>query len=153
MADEQAVGAVGKPFELDVERGKVREFARATLSRHAEYFEPEHPVSPPTFLTTMFFWEEHVPGSSPWPLVRLDPRRGMHAEQEYVFHGPPPRAGTRLSCTSRIESVFSKEGRRGGRLTFAVMVTEFRDSATGELVAEARMTGVETERPPEGESP
>jgi hypothetical protein len=152
MADEAAVGAVGEPFDLDVERGKIREFARATLSSHPAYFEGDHPVSPPTFLTTMFFWEEQTPGSSPWPLVRLDPQRGMHAEQEYVFHGPPPRAGTRLSCTSRIERVFHKEGRRGGRLTFAVMVTEFRDAATGRLIAEARMTGVETEKPPEGAS-
>ena len=152
MADEAATGAVGEPFELDVERGKIREFARATLSRHPAYFDGDHPVSPPTFLTTMFFWEEQTPGSSPWPRVKLDPKRGMHAEQEYVFHGPPPRAGTRLSCTSRIERVFHKEGRRGGRLTFAVMVTEFRDVVTGRLVAEARMTGVETEKPPEGES-
>jgi len=30
-----------------------------------------------------------------------------------------------------------------------VMVTEFRDDS-GRLVAEARMTGVETEKPPEG---
>ncbi len=45
--------------------------------------------------------------------------------------------------------MFHKEGRRGGRLTFAVMVTEFRDRATGKLVAEARMTGVETEKAPE----
>lgn len=111
--------------------------------------QDEHPVCPPTFLTTTFFWEERLAGSNPWPLVRLDPKRGMHAEQEYVFHGPPPRAGTRLVCKSRIESVFHKEGRRGGRLAFAVMVTEFRDAATGVLVAEARMTGVETEKPPE----
>jgi hypothetical protein len=152
MANERAVGAVGETFELDVERGKIREFARATLSGHRAYLEGDHPVSPPTFLTTMFFWEEHTPGSSPWPKVQLDPKRGMHAEQEYVFHGPPPRAGTRLSCTSRIERVFHKEGRRGGRLTFAVMVTEFHDAATGRLVAEARMTGVETEKPPEGEA-
>jgi hypothetical protein len=75
----------------------------------------------------------------------------MHAEQEYVFHGPPPRAGTRLVCRSRIESVFHKDGRRGGKLTFAVMVTEFRDATTGMLVAEARMTGVETAKPPEGQ--
>jgi hypothetical protein len=151
MADERAVGNVGTPFELDVERGKIREFARATLSSHPAYFEGDRPVSPPTFLTTMFFWEDATPGSSPWPHVRLDQKRGMHAEQQYVFHGPPPRAGTRLTCRSRIESVFSKEGRKGGRLTFAVMVTEFRDAATGTLVAEAHMTGVETERPPEGE--
>ena len=151
MADETATGAEGTPFELCVERGKIREFARATHSTHPSYWKEEHPVSPPTFLTTMFFWEEQAPGCNPWHLVRLDPKRGMHAEQEYVFFGPPPRAGTVLDCRSRIESVFHKEGRRGGRLTFAVMVTEFRDRATGSLVAEARMTGVETEKAPEAE--
>ncbi len=139
------------PFELCVERGKIREFARATLSTHPGYRQDEQPVSPPTFLTTMFFWEDQSPGSNPWHLVRLDPKRGMHAEQEYVFFGPPPRAGTILDCRSRIESVFHKEGRRGGRLTFAVMVTEFRDRATGTLVARARMTGVETEKALEAE--
>jgi N-terminal half of MaoC dehydratase len=149
MADEQATGAQGVPYEMGVERGKIREFARATLSSHPSYLVEENPVCPPTFLTTTFFWEEHAPGSNPWHLVKLDPKRGMHAEQEYVFHGPPPRAGTKLTCRSRIESVFQKEGRRGGRLTFAVMLTEFRDARTGALVAEARMTGVETEKTPE----
>src|SRR5580658_7886815 len=100
----------------------------------------------------MFFWEREVPGANPWDRVKLDQRRGMHAEQEYVFHGPPPRAGTRLTCQSRIEDVYEKEGRRGGRLGFAVMVTEFRDEQ-GELVAEARMTGVETGGPPIGMPP
>jgi hypothetical protein len=133
-----------------VERGKIREFARATLSSNPAYLEDPRPVCPPTFLTTMFFWEAAVPGSNPWHQVKLDPKRGMHAEQEYVFFGPPPRAGTRLVAKSRIESVFHKEGRRGGRLTFAVMVTELRDEA-GVLVAEARMTGVETAKPPEAD--
>jgi len=151
MADESATGAEGKPFELVVERGKIREFARATLSSNPAYLQDPQPVCPPTFLTTMFFWEKDVPGSNPWHEVKLDPKRGMHAEQEYVFFGPPPRAGTRLVARSRIESVFHKEGRRGGRLTFAVMVTELRDEATGALVAEARMTGVETAKPPEAE--
>jgi hypothetical protein len=148
MANERAAGARGASFELVVERGKIREFARATLSSHPAYLHDESPVSPPTFLTTMFFWEEHTARSNPWDLVELDQKRGMHAEQEYIFPGPPPRAGVRLMCTSRIDKVFHKEGRRGGRLTFAVMVTEFRDAATGAVVAEARMTGVETEKPP-----
>jgi hypothetical protein len=149
IMDRNAAGMMFPPYEFHVERGKIREFARATLSQHPAYLKEERPVSPPTFLTTMFFWEEDAPGSNPWHLVHLDPKRGMHAEQEYVFHGPPPRAGTVLECRSRIESVFHKEGRRGGRLTFAVMVTEFRDRSTGALVAEARMTGVETEKAPE----
>jgi hypothetical protein len=79
--------------------------------------------------------------------VKIDPQRGLHAEQEYIFYGPPPAAGTRLRCRSRIESIYDKEGRRGGKLTFAVMVTEFRDPG-GKLVAEARLTGVETEQAP-----
>jgi hypothetical protein len=148
MVDKSSVGAVGEPFELDVERGKIREFARAIRSDDPDFVDGDRPISPPTFLTTMFFWEEWVAGSNPWHLVKLDQQRGMHAEQEYVFHGPPPRAGTRLICQSRIESIFEKEGRRGGALTFAVMVTEFRDES-GQLVAEARMTGVETAKPPE----
>ena len=149
--DSAAVGAVGVPFVLDVERGKIREFARATLSSNAAYFG-EQPVSPPTFLTTILFWETYVDGSNPWHRVKIDPARGMHAEQEFIFHGPPARAGTRLECVSRIESVYSKEGRRGGRLEFAVMRTEFRDGS-GRLVAEAVLTGVETARPPERAAP
>lgn len=150
MADPSAVGKEGVPFEVAIERGKVREFARATRSSHPEYFG-DAPVVPPTFLTTMFFWEEGVEGSNPWHHVKLDQKRGMHAEQEYVFFGPPPRAGTKLVAKSRIESVYEKEGRRGGKLTFAVMVTEFRDES-GKLVAEARMTGVETAKPPSEEA-
>jgi hypothetical protein len=147
MVDKAAVGAVGTTFELDVERGKIREFARATHATHADY-TGETPIAPPTFLTTMFFWEDGVEGANPWHKVELDQKRGMHAEQEYIFHGPPPRAGTRLFCQSRIAEIYEKEGRRGGKLTFAVMVTEFRD-ASGKLVAEARLTGVETAKRPE----
>ncbi|WP_432993651.1 FAS1-like dehydratase domain-containing protein [Dactylosporangium sp. CA-233914] len=140
MVDDSAAGRVGEPFTLDVERGKIREFARATRSANPSYLDAEDPVVPPTFLTTAFFWQ-HGP-ADPWQAVRMDQHKGLHAEQEFVFHGPPPRAGTRLTGVSRIESVTRKEG-RSGPLAFAVMVTEFRDE-TGRLVATARLTGVET---------
>ena len=124
----------------------MREFARSLLAKNQSYSGDTPPI-PPTFLTTTFFWEEWVEGANPWHAVQMDQRRGMHAEQEYIFHGPPPRAGDRLHCRSRIAEVYEKQGKRGGTLTFAVMVTEFRDDE-GRLVAEARMTGVETERAP-----
>jgi hypothetical protein len=151
MVAKEAEGKVGAPFELAVERGKIYEFARATLAEHPDYFS-EEPVSPPTFLTTMFFWEALVPESNPWSLVQMSQKRGMHAEQEYVFHGPPPRAGTVLQCQSRIEKIYEKQGRKGGTLTFVIMLTEFRDS-DGNLVAEARLTGVETAKPPTEDAP
>lgn len=149
MVDDAAVGRVGSPFTLDIERGKIREFARATYSRNPAYLDDPLPAVPPTFLTTAFFWQ--CGDSDPWAAVAMNQRRGLHAEQEYVFHGPPPRAGQRLIGRSRIESVTRKPGRRGGMLTFAVMVTEFRDES-GRLVAEARLTGVETETAPGGDA-
>jgi hypothetical protein len=153
MANVAAQRSTGTPFPVRVERGKIMEFARATHSRNPAYWQDENPVVPPTFLTTQMFWEDWAgPDASPWHLVELDQQRGMHAEQEYVFHGPPPRAGTTLTGQSRIEEIRQKDGRRGGTLTFATMVTEFRDE-TGTLVAEARMTGVETARPPAAETP
>jgi hypothetical protein len=147
--DTTAAGKKGTPFAMDVELGKIREFARAVKSSHPGHAAGEHPVIPPTFLTATFHWELDVEGANPWNALQVDQRRGLHAEQEYVFFGPPPRAGARLTCQSRIDRIYEKEGRRGGTMTFAVMVTEFRDES-GRLVAEARMTGVETAKNPEG---
>ncbi|NIH80807.1 MULTISPECIES: FAS1-like dehydratase domain-containing protein [Amycolatopsis] len=145
MANPAAVGHEGEPFRLDVERGKIREFARATGSSNPAYLDAERPPVPPTFLTTQFFWQDG--GADAWQRVELNQQRGMHAEQEYVFHGQPPVAGTSLRCRSKITEMYEKRGRRGGVMTFVVMVTEFRDE-TGRLVAEAKMTGVETGRTP-----
>lgn len=131
---------------MDVERGKIREFARATGSRNAGYLEDEQPVVPPTFLATQLFWQGDEPDLLQYADVDL--QRGLHAEQEYVFHGPPPRAGARLTFTTTIADIYEKQGRRGGAMTFVVMVTEFRDPS-GRLVAEARNTVVETSPPAE----
>jgi N-terminal half of MaoC dehydratase len=148
MANSAALGMTGKPFPVCIERGKIMEFAAATRSANPAYWADVHPVAPPTFLTTQMFWQEWAgQEANPWQAVEFDQKRGMHAEQEYVFHGPPPRAGTVLVAQSRIAEIYTREGRRGGTLTFAVMVTEYRDE-TGRLVAEARLTGVETARVP-----
>jgi hypothetical protein len=146
MANRAAEGTEGEPFRMDVERGKIREFARAVHSTDPAYLDEEHPVVPPAFLTTTFFWQ--TDDSDPWPAVELDQKRGLHAEQEYTFFGPPPRAGTRLTCRSRIGEIYTKQGRRGGEMTFAVMYSDLHDE-TGRLVAQAKMTGVETARPPQ----
>lgn len=147
MVDPNALGATGVPFDFHVERGKIHEFALAIEAEHPAYAGDDACV-PPTFLTTMFHWERAVEGSNPWSQVAMSQKRGMHAEQEYVFHGPPPRAGDRLVAQSRIDEMYQKEGRRGGKLTFVTMVTEFR-RPDGTLVAEAKMTAVETAKPPE----
>jgi hypothetical protein len=72
----------------------------------------------------------------------------LRAQEEFVFLGPPPRAGIELTVQERLETVYEKTGRRGGRMRFFVIVEEFRDG-TGEVVAESRMTLVETAKVPD----
>lgn len=148
MVNMAAVGREGSPFVVDFERGKIREFAEATKSDNPAYWAVDNPIVPPTFLTVQMFWQEWAGAqANPWHEVELDQQRGMHAEQDFVFFGPPPRAGDRLVAKSRIERIYEKEGTRGGTMTFAEMITEFRDEH-GRLIAEAWLTGVETDRNP-----
>lgn len=146
MADKSGIGATDEPFEMTVERGKIREFARATKSDNPAYLAERVPVSPPTFLTSSAFWGE--PGNSIFAKVKLDMRRVLHGGVEYVFPGSPPAAGTELTAQTRVDDIYEKEGKRGGTMTFVVSVQEFRDK-TGNLVAEARNTIIETAKAPE----
>jgi hypothetical protein len=69
---------------------------------------------------------------------------GLHAEQHYEYHRPL-RSGDVLTSTTRPGEGWEKQGRRGGRLVFAEIITEYRDGA-GELVVTARTVGVRTEK-------
>jgi hypothetical protein len=144
VAEAPLEGRTGAAFEMAVERGKIREFARAVRSHHPAYFGDD-PVSPPTFLASSAFWHDDT--SSPWPGDAFDLSRLLHGGQEYVFHGAPPRAGAILHGQQRIDRVYTKQGRRGGTLRFTDVVTEFRDP-DGVLVAEERSTLVITELAP-----
>lgn len=134
MTDERGI-----PFTMPVERGKVREFARATRARSPQFMLDDRASIPPTWLATTALWLE--PENRALPSVNLS--RTLHGGQEYVFHGPPPRAGDVLTAHERVADRFTKEGRRGGTMTFVVVVTEYRDE-NGQLVAEARKTLIET---------
>ena len=145
MVDKTKVGLQDDPATMPIERGKIREFARACMSTNPAYVDAPAPVSPPTFLTTVNFWMGS--GTSPLAQLDIDLRRLLHGGQEYVFHGPPPRAGTELTFQTRVDKIYEKAGRRGGTMTFVETVTEFRDPA-GTLVAEARSTAIETGQAP-----
>ena len=129
-------------FEMLIERGKIREFARATRLTDSAYFDDEAPPIPPTFLATAAFWQpDDVP--RPYEALGMDLRRVLHGEQEYRFYGPLPRAGSRLRVELRVESVEEKRGRKGGSMRLAHVVTDFYDDH-GALVAQGRSTTIET---------
>lgn len=131
-------------YQFPIERGKIREFAIATHSDHPEYFGPR-PTVPPTFLTVAgLTWEP----DDDRPAVDIDQRRALHGEETYVFTGEMPRAGSLLSVRTRLDTEFTKQGKRGGQLRFVGVVREFRDEY-GTLVAEQRSTAIETSHAPE----
>jgi hypothetical protein len=132
------VGTRGADYEMVVERGKIAEFAAAMQSRNPAYAGPDA-VVPPTFLISSALWApdgaavEHG----------FDRRRLLHGEQEFIFHGPPPRAGQTLRVSEQIVDRYEKPGKKGGLMRFAVVVTEYRGE-DGALIAEARKTLIET---------
>jgi hypothetical protein len=138
--------------EMPIEWGKIREYAVATGSHSPDYLDnPTAPV-PPTFLSTVIFWDQPGGGlRTPEAVAALaevgideDIRNVLSAEQEYTFHGPLPRAGERLALTHRFDGVEVKEGRRGGQMVFTRFTVEFRDPDTRDIRAECLYTSVRT---------
>src|SRR2546423_4776665 len=120
--DKSLEGNRGRPFRVVGEEGKVGGFARAVRSSNPAYVaEGPQATSPATFLASSGFWQR--PESSPWGDTRLNFQRILHGEQEFVFPGPPPAAGTELTGEARIDRIYEKEGKRGGTMTFVELVT------------------------------
>ena len=143
--DKSLIGATGQPVTMHVERGKIREFARAIKDDDPLYFDEEHArreaggIMPPlTFLQTMAHWD----AGRGRPKVPMDLKRVLHGEQEYEFL-KPIHAGDVLTAVSRIADIYERQGKRGGTMTFVVTETEYRN-AVGEPVARARQVVIET---------
>ena len=132
------VGTRGPDYEMVVERGKIAEFAAAMQSQNPAYAGPGA-IVPPTFLMSGSLWAPEGAAVD----VGFDRRRLLHGEQEFIFHGPPPRAGQVLKVSDQIVDRYEKPGKRGGMMRFAVVVTEYRGE-DGTLIAEARKTLIET---------
>ena len=128
-------------FEMRVEVGKVREFARATGATDAAYFEQERPPVPPTFLTTAAFWQPPEM-QRPYEAAGMELARVLHGQQRYEFFAPVI-AGDVLSVEVRIDSIETKAGARGGAMRLANVVSEFRNTE-GSLVARGTSTTIET---------
>ncbi len=154
MPAEDFIGLQGPEYRMDIERGKLREFARAMNAPLPEFLEGEHPLIPATFLITAAYgWGYSLerPRGTAFEQIEHDLSVPLHAEESFRFHGRLPRAGDQLRCRASLENVWRKQGGRGGELTFLTMLTEFRDE-TGQLVAEERSTTVTTANAPDADN-
>ncbi|MCP4878809.1 MAG: hypothetical protein GY896_25430 [Gammaproteobacteria bacterium] len=151
MPAEDAVGLTGPDYEMEIELGKTREFARAMNAPLPEYIEGRNPLIPPTFLiTAAYSWGYSLerPRGTVFEQIDHDLSVPLHAEESFIFHTALPRAGDRLKCRASLEDVHRKQGARGGELTFLTMLTEFHNESGG-LVAEERSTTVTTANSPD----
>jgi acyl dehydratase len=138
--DQSLIGVWGPEATMHVERGKVREFARAVKDPNPAFTE-DRALAPPTFLMTIAHWVGDLGKTR--SAVKLDFRRLLHGEQDFEYV-KPIRAGDVLTFRSRTKEVFEKAGKRGGKMLFIIGETEFRNQR-GEVVAYMRNTAIETE--------
>lgn len=145
MVDKSIIGTEMGGSRMEVERGKIMEFAKAILDENPVYVKDEKPPAPPTFTMTIANWPlpEGGQGANLGSLG-LDLLRVLHAGQEFEYLGEV-RAGDTLTTRSTISDIYEKEGKRGGTMTFVKSETVFTNQR-GEDVLVSRMTLVQTSK-------
>ena len=148
MAIRVNTSVIGKeypPFVVTVERGKIKEFARAVGDLSPFYLDDAvgkagpwgDIIAPPTFPIT--FRDE---GGDTGALLRdlgVDIGRLLHGEQEFEQF-KPIRPGQTYLCRLRIADVYEKAG-KSGPMAFVIRETTVTDS-DNEVVAIMRGTTV-----------
>ena len=143
MIDRRYIGHTLPAFSVDVEKGRLRFFAKAIGQTDPVYVDEEAaraaghaglPV-PPTFL---FCMEMESPNPAAIrDLLGMDYKRLLHGEQGFTYHAMA-HAGDTLTFSQRIEDIYDK---KNGALEFVVRNTRVTNQRN-ELVAELRCVTV-----------
>lgn len=143
MIDRRYIGHTLPPFQVEVEKQRLRFFAKATGQTDPVYSDEDsaraagHPglPVPPTFL---FCLEMESPNPAAIrELLGMDYRRLLHGEQGFTYHAMA-YAGDTLTFQQRIEDIYDK---KGGALEFVVRKTRVTNQR-GEPVADLRCVTV-----------
>ena len=143
MIDRRHIGHTLPPFQVPVEAGRLRFFAKATGQTDPVYIDeaaardaghPGLPV-PPTFL---FCLEMEAPNPAAIrELLGMDYRTLLHGEQGFTYHAMA-YAGDTLRYEQRIADIYDN---KGGALEFVVRQTRVSNQRD-ELVAQLRCVTV-----------
>ena len=147
MADSTKVGKTFDPIVWEVERGKIRELAKAIGDMNPIYHNKDAAVkegyrdtpAPPTFLTVPMMW------SSPMPVLinelKINFMMVLHGEEEYEYYREiyPGDTITGIPKVVAIEEKTSKSGKKMDMVTVEILYKNQRN----EDVAKARTLLVE----------
>lgn len=143
--DTSLAGKEYPPYAVTVERGKIKEFARAIGDLNPCYLDDRvgqasawgDIIAPPTFAVT--FRDETADTGRLLHELGTDISRVLHGEQELELCGQL-RPGQTYLCRTRITDVYEKTG-RSGPMAFVVRETAVTDREN-EIVATLRHTTV-----------
>jgi acyl dehydratase len=139
--NKDLIGKEYPPFAVTIERGKIKEFARAVGDLNPFYLDDRvgaasewgDVIAPPTFAVT--FRDETADTGAMLRDLGTDISRILHGEQEFELFRPLKPGETYL-CRGRIVDIYEKSGRTGP-MAFVVRETAITDR-TNELVAAMR---------------
>ncbi|MBW2562257.1 MAG: MaoC family dehydratase N-terminal domain-containing protein [Deltaproteobacteria bacterium] len=129
MADK---GKVGKEYPLitwEVERGKIREFAKAIGDLNPIYHDKEAAVkegykdcpTPLTFLTVPMMWSDKMP--SVINDLKINFMMVLHGEEEYEYYRQI-YPGDIITGTLRVADIEEKETKSGSRAKAKTLMVE-----------------------------
>jgi acyl dehydratase len=129
------------PYAVTVERGKIKEFARAIGDANPFYLNDRvgaaspwgDIIAPPTFAIT--FRDEAADTNALLRELGTDISRVLHGEQEFEIHRPLQPGRTYL-CRAKVVDIYEKSG-KSGPMAFVVRETTITDG-DGEIVATMR---------------
>jgi acyl dehydratase len=143
--NKSVLGKEFPPYAVTVERGKIKEFARALGDDNPLYLDDRvgaasewgDVIAPPTFAIT--FRDEGADTSALLRELGTDISRVLHGEQEFEIHRPLQPGQTYL-CRAKVVDVYEKAG-KSGPMAFVVRETTITDRAN-EVVATMRGVAV-----------
>src|SRR5947207_2063631 len=143
--DRAVVGKAFPPYAVTVERGKIKEFARAVGDLNPFYLDDRvgaasewgDIIAPPTFATTLR--DDSLDYTAFLRQLGTDISRVLHGEQEFELHQPLQPGRTYL-CRAKVVDIYEKTG-KSGPMGFVVRETTDTD-ADNEIVGTMRAVTV-----------
>ncbi len=139
MIDKKYIGLKSTPHTVEVEKGRLRFFAKAIGEVDPIYFDEEAAkaagysslLAPPTF---SFCLDMEKPNPfEDLETMGIDLGKVLHAEQSFDYHAPIC-AGDSLTFENQVSDIYDK---KGGALEFVVQDCRVKNQ-TGTTVAELR---------------
>jgi acyl dehydratase len=129
MLDKSLIGKKYPEFSFEVEKGKIREFARAIGDNNPVYFDEEAAIregfggliAPPTFGTVIYVASEVI--YSILNDLKVDLVKMLQAGQEYEYF-KPIKPGDTITQKTKIMDIFEKTS-KAGKMYFVIIGTNY----------------------------